>query len=99
MITKTLNSFNDLLTMDLPDIQIEESELIEGEIDVYVSLVFNKKTKEYYIEFIDMEIMEDSIYPIEDIDNFKDLKICGVTITKEIFNNFRDLVREIENEK
>lgn len=87
-----LNSFNDLLTMDLPNVEIEDSEIIEGEVSDYVSFIYDKNTKEYFIEIVDKETFDEFKIPIDE--DFDDDIIDGIEITKEDFEQFKDLILE-----
>lgn len=88
-----LNSFNDLLTMDLPNVEIEDSEIIEGEITEYLSFIYDKSTKEYFIEIIDGETFDEFMLPIDE-KTFNGDDIDGIKITKEDFEQFKELILE-----
>ncbi len=88
-----LSSFNDLLKMDLPDVEVEDSEIIEGEIKEYVSLIYDKCTKEYFIEIIDDETFDEFRIPIDE--NFSGEIIDNVEVTKEDFEQFKELVNNL----
>lgn len=87
-----LNSFNDLLTMDLPNVEIENSEIIEGEVSDYISFVFDKSTKEYFIEIVDKETFDEFRIPIDE--NFDGDIVDGIEIAKEDFEQFKNLILE-----
>lgn len=87
-----LNSFNDLLTMDLPNVEIEDSEIIEGEVSDYVSFIYDKNTKEYFIEIVDKETFDEFKIPIDE--DFDGDIIDGIKITKEDFEQFKNLILE-----
>lgn len=88
-----LSSFNDLLKMDLPDIELEDSEIIEGEVKEYVSFIYDKNTQEYFIEIIDDETFDEFRIPIDE--NFNGEIIDNVEVTKEDFEHFKELINNL----
>lgn len=92
---KVINGFNDLLTLDLPDIEIEECEIIEGEISEFVGLGFNLRTQEYFVQILDST--EEKIIIIENENDLDYLKSKGIEISKDIFEQFINLVKGVTN--
>ena len=88
-----LSSFNDLLKMDLPDIELEDSEIIEGEVKGYISFIYDKSSQEYFIEIIDDETFDEFRIPIDE--NFNGEIIDNVEVTKEDFEQFKELVNNL----
>lgn len=88
-----LNSFNDLLSMELPNVEIEDSEIIEGEVTDYISFVYNKITKEYFIEIIDKDTFDEFTIQIDE--GFDGDNIDGVEISKNDFEYFKELIKNL----
>lgn len=88
-----LNSFNDLLSMELPNVEIEDSEIIEGEVTDYISFVYNKITKEYFIEIIDKDTFDEFTIQIDE--DFDGDNIDGVEISKNDFEYFKELIKNL----
>lgn len=88
------NGISELLKMsDDFDIDIIDEDIIELELsdtNEYVSLIYNKTTNQYSIEYLDVTEMEDYVVPIDD--NFDVFEIGDLKITKDTFSKFKELV-------
>lgn len=88
------NGISELLKMsDDFDIDIVNEDVIELELsdtNEYVSLIYNKTTNQYSIEYLDVTEMEDYVVPIDD--DFDVFEIGDLKVTKDIFFKFKELV-------
>ena len=84
--------FSDLLKMSNElNIDIENEDIIELELsedDEYVSLIYNKTTNQYSIEYLDMSDLEEYEIPIDE-NTFDEFEIDDIKITREIFDRFK----------
>ncbi len=89
--------FSDLLKMgDKLNIDIENEDIIELELsedDEYVSLIYNKTTNQYSIEYLDMSDLEEYEIPIDE-NTFDEFEIDDIKITREIFDRFKELINK-----
>lgn len=94
------NGISELLKMsDDFDIDIINEDIIELELsdtNEYVSLIYNKTTNQYSIEYLDVTEMEDYVVPIDD--NFDVFEIGDLKITKDTFSKFKELVENALHE-
>lgn len=94
------NGISELLKMsDDFDIDIINEDVIELELsdtNEYVSLIYNKTTNQYSIEYLDVTEMEDYVVPIDD--DFDVFEIGDLKITKDTFSKFKELVENALHE-
>lgn len=94
------NGISELLKMsDDFDIDIINEDIIELELsdtNEYVSLIYNKTTNQYSIEYLDVTEMEDYVVPIDD--DFDVFEIGDLKITKDTFSKFKELVENALHE-
>ncbi len=77
--------------LDEKNVSVEYDNTIEYEIDDYVSLMYSKNEKKFYIEFIDYEDTYDEIrYELDD--NFDGMTFNGVFVSKEDYCDFKELI-------
>ena len=77
--------------LDEKNVSVEYDNTIEYEIGDYVSLMYSKNEKKFYIEFIDYEdTCDEFTYEIDN--NFDGMTFNGVFVSKEDFCNFKELV-------
>jgi len=94
------NGISELLKMsDDFDIDIINEDIIELELsdtNEYMSLIYNKTTNQYSIEYLDVTEMEDYVVPIDD--DFDVFEIGDLKITKDTFSKFKELVENALHE-
>lgn len=77
--------------LDEKNVSIEYDNTIEYEINDYVSLMYSKNEKKFYIEFIDYEDTYDEIrYELDD--DFDGMTFNGVFVSKEDYCDFKELI-------
>ena len=77
--------------LDEKNVSVEYDNTIEYEIGDYVSLMYSKNEKKFYIEFIDYEdTCDEFTYEIDN--NFDGMTFNGVFVSKEDFCNFKELI-------
>ena len=77
--------------LDEKNVSVEYDDVIEYEMGDYVSLMYSKNEKKFYIEFIDYEDTCDEItYELDD--DFDGMTFDGTFIAKKDFEEFKELV-------
>lgn len=77
--------------LDENNVSVEYDDVIEYEVGDYVSLMYYKNEKKFYIEFIDYEDTYDEIrYELDD--DFDGTIFNGVFVSKEDYFDFKELV-------
>lgn len=72
----------------------EFDDVIEYEVGEYVSLLYSKNEKKFYVEWIDYDSTYDEFtYPLED--DFDGMNFGDVFISKEDFQDFKELVAKV----
>ena len=85
----------DDVEVDESKITFENSEVIEYEIGEFVSLLYDKGEKKYYVYGIDYDDSFDE-FTYELDDSFNGMEFDGVFISKEEFNDFKCLIQSLE---
>ena len=82
------------VNLDEKNVITEFNDIIEYEIEEYISLLYSKNEKKFYIEFVDYEDSFDEFnYEIDD--TFDGMQ-CGSTfISKQDYNDFKKLIEEV----
>lgn len=74
----------------------EFDDVIEYEIGEYVSLLYSKNEKKFYVEWIDYDSTYDEFtYEIDENENFDGMNFGDVYISKEDFQDFKELVSKV----
>lgn len=77
--------------LDEKNVSVEYDNTIEYEIGDYVSLMYSKNEKKFYIEFIDYEdTCDEFTYEIDD--SFDGIILDGVSVTKKDYDDFKELI-------
>jgi len=78
------------------DVITEFDDVIEYEIGEYVSLLYSKNEKKFYVEWIDYDSTYDEFtYEIDENENFDGMNFGDVYISKEDFQDFKELVSKV----
>jgi predicted DNA-binding protein with PD1-like motif len=72
------------------DFSEEFDDSIEYDISENISLLYNKSTQKFTIEYVDQETFDEYIVDVEE--PFEDMEIDGTVITKKDFEEFKELV-------
>lgn len=79
------------IDLDEKNVSVEYDNTIEYEIGDYVSLMYSKNEKKFYIEFIDYEdTCDEFTYEIDD--SFDGIILDGVSVTKKDYDDFKELI-------
>ena len=79
------------MDLDEKNVVVEFDDVIEYEIGDYVSLMYSKNEKKFFIEFIDYEDTCDEInYELDD--EFDGMTFNGVYVSKQDYLDFKELV-------
>ena len=76
--------------IDDSDFSEEFDDSIEYDISENISLLYNKSTQKFTIEYVDQETFDEYIVDVEE--PFEDMEIDGVLIRKSDFEEFKELV-------
>lgn len=85
-----MNDIIDFESMDFSNIEYEISDVIEFEISENISLLYNKSTQKFTVEWLDQETFDE--YFIDVNEPFEDLELDGTFIAKKDFEEFKELV-------
>ena len=85
-----MNDIIDFESMDFSNIEYEISDVIEFDISENISLLYNKSTQKFTIEYVDQETFDEYIVDVEE--PFEDMEIDGTVIMKKDFEEFKELV-------
>lgn len=84
----------DGIDVDESKITFENSEIIEYEVGEYVSLLYDKGKKKYYVHGIDYDSFDEFSYEIDD--EFDGMEFNEVFISKEEFDEFKELIMNLK---
>lgn len=76
--------------IDDSDFSEEFDDSIEYDISENISLLYNKSTQKFTIEYVDQETFDE--YTVDVEEPFEDMEIDGTVITKKDFEEFKELV-------
>ena len=83
--------------LEFIDVGIDDSDFseefdysIEYDISENISLLYNKSTQKFTIEYVDQETFDEYIVDVEE--PFEDMEIDGTVIMKKDFEEFKELV-------
>ena len=77
------------------EIPIEYESVIEYELDNYVSIIYNKDTKEYCIRYIDAESYEEIEIALDENEPLENIMINGIIVSDEDFQYVKKLVSKV----
>lgn len=80
--------------LDDKNVEIEMGEMIEYEVSDSISILYDKATKNYFIDYIDYSDTCDE-FTIDLDDTFNGIEIEGTYISKEDFIDFKNLVEKV----
>ena len=84
----------DGVDLDEKSVTLETNEVIEYEITESVSLLYDKNEKHYYLYYIDYkDTCDEFTYELDDA--FNGIEFDGVTISKQDFEEFKELVNKV----
>ena len=80
--------------LDEKNVTFENGEVIEYEITESVSLLYDKNEKHYYLYYIDYnDTCDEFTYELDD--DFNGMEFDGVFVSKQDFQEFKDLVNKV----
>ena len=83
------------INLDESKFVMENEEVIEYEISDEISLMYDKGKKKFYIYGIDYNELFDEFIVDIDEESFNGITIDGITINKEDFDEFKELVAKV----
>jgi hypothetical protein len=95
-MTESTKEFNFIEGVDLDEKNLTEEygDIIEFEIGESVSLLYDKKEKKYFLYGIDYDNSFDE-FTFELDDTFDGMTFDGVFVSKEDFQDFKELVAKV----
>lgn len=85
-----MNDVIDFENMDFSNVEYEISDVIEYDISENISLLYNKSTQKFTIEYVDQETFDEYTVDIEE--PFEGLQIDKDTyLSKEDFEEFKNI--------
>ena len=75
---------------DFSDVELEQTEVMEYEVSDDISILYDKSTKRFLIEGFDQDTFDEYVIGVEE--PFEDMEIDGITISKQDFEEFKELV-------
>lgn len=80
--------------LDESRVTFEHGDVIEYEVSEFISLLYDKNTKLYYLYYIDYDNTWDE-FTIELNDDFNGMELDGIIISKEEFDDFKNLIKNV----